>query len=64
MDWAERSRSLIANVIHQTEVVVGRQAVDTEPNEITVVRPLLEPLGLVERVVAADAMHMSSAPNE
>lgn len=51
----------MAAVIHQTGVVVGQQAVDTKTNEITVARPLLEPLHLVGRVVTADAMHTQSA---
>ena len=51
----------MAAVIHQTGIVVGQQAVDTKTNEITVARPLLEPLELVGRVVTADAMHTQSA---
>lgn len=58
---AERPRHLMAAVIHQTGVVVGQQAVDTKTHEITMARPLLEPLDLVGRVVTADAMHTQSA---
>ncbi len=54
---ADRPRHLMAAVIHQTGVVVGQRAVDMKTNEITVARPLLEPLDLAGRVVTADALH-------
>jgi hypothetical protein len=48
---------LFAALLHQEGAVIAQRAVDQKSNEITAVRPLLEPLDLRGKVVTADAMH-------
>lgn len=48
---------LMAALVHKEGVVVAQRAVDEKSNEITALRPMLEPLDLRGKVVTADAMH-------
>lgn len=48
---------LVSAFLHQQNVVIAQQAVDAKSNEITAVRPLLEPVDIQGCVVTADAMH-------
>jgi len=48
---------LFAALVHKEGAVIAQRAVDQKSNEITAVRPLLEPLDLRGKVVTADAMH-------
>jgi len=48
---------LFAALLHKEGAVIAQRAVDQKSNEITAVRPLLEPLDLRGKVVTADAMH-------
>lgn len=52
-----RTLHLMAAFAHQTGVVLAQRAVDQKSNEITAVKPLLDPLPLEGQVVTADAMH-------
>jgi hypothetical protein len=48
---------LMAALLHDEGVVIGQQAVSEKSNEITAMKPLLEPLELKGKTVTADAMH-------
>lgn len=48
---------LVAALLHDEGVVIGQTAVSEKSNEITAVKPLLDPLQLQGMVVTADAMH-------
>jgi hypothetical protein len=48
---------LVSALLHEEGVVVAQQAVSEKSNEITAVKPLLEPLDLEGKVVTGDAMH-------
>jgi hypothetical protein len=48
---------LLSALLHDEAVVVGQQAVSEKSNEITAMKPLLEPLSIEGKVVTADAMH-------
>lgn len=48
---------LVAALLHEEGVVIGQTAVSEKSNEITAVKPLLDPLNLEGMVVTADAMH-------
>jgi len=53
----DRKVHLLSAVTHQERVTVAQSGVETKTNEITVFRPMLEPLGLADVVVTADALH-------
>jgi len=55
-----RAVHLMAAFAHQTGVVLAQCPVDAKSNEITAVKPLLDPLPLDGQVVTADAMHTQS----
>lgn len=48
---------LVSALLHGEGVVIGQTAVSEKSNEITAVKPLLDPLDLEGKVVTADAMH-------
>jgi hypothetical protein len=48
---------LMSALLHQEGVVVSQKAVNCKSNEITAMKPLLEPLELAGKVITADAMH-------
>ena len=48
---------LLGVLVHKSQVVIGQRQVDGKHNEITEIKPLLEPLDLAGKVVTADAMH-------
>lgn len=48
---------LVSALLHGEGVVIGQTAVSEKSNEITAVKPLLDPLDLTGKVVTADAMH-------
>ena len=53
----EKAVHLMSALLHQEGVVVSQKAVPDKTNEITAMKPLLEPLDLTGKVVTADAMH-------
>lgn len=55
-----RAVHLMAALDHQTGVVLAQCPMDAKSNEITAVKPLLDPLKLDGQVVTADAMHTQS----
>lgn len=48
---------LLSAFLHQQAVTIGQVEVDGKTNEITMVKPLLDPLDIKGSVVTADAMH-------
>jgi hypothetical protein len=48
---------LMSALLHQEGLVVSQTAVSEKSNEITAVRPLLEPIDIKGKMVTADAMH-------
>lgn len=52
-----RPLHLVAAVSHESGRLVAQRPVDEKSNEITALRPMLEPLALDGVVVTADAMH-------
>lgn len=48
---------LVSAFLQHEKMVIGQRQVDKKSNEITVFKPLLEPLDLEGKVVTADAMH-------
>lgn len=50
-------RVLLAAVTHKTPAVLAQREVSPERNELSEVKPLLEPLDLRGRVITADAIH-------
>ena len=52
-----RKVHLLSAFLHQQGIVLNQCQVESKTNEITTVRPLLDPLDLEGRVVTADAMH-------
>jgi hypothetical protein len=52
-----RPLHLVAAVSHESGRLVAQRPVDEKSNEITALRPMLEPLNLDEVVITADAMH-------
>jgi len=52
-----RQVHLLSAFLHQKGMVLAQRQVQTKTNEITTLRPLLEPLNLEGRVVTLDALH-------
>lgn len=52
---------LVSAFVHKEGVVIAQQHVDQKSNEITAVRPLLDPLDLEGKVVTGDALHTQTA---
>jgi predicted transposase YbfD/YdcC len=52
-----RAVHLFSAMVHDAGVVVGQEEVDEKSNEITALRPLLEPLDLTGALITADALH-------
>jgi len=52
-----RAVHLFAAMVHGEGVVVAQEEVDEKSNEITALRPLLEPLDLEGALITADALH-------
>lgn len=52
-----RQVHLLSAFLHQKGMVLAQRQVETKTNEITTLRPLLEPLDLEGRVVTLDALH-------
>jgi predicted transposase YbfD/YdcC len=52
-----RAAHLLAAMIHSEGVVLAQREVGHKTNEITQVRPLLDPLDLADAVITLDAMH-------
>jgi hypothetical protein len=52
-----RQLHLVAAVSHESGRLVAQRPVDEKSNEITALRPMLDPLVLDEVVITADAMH-------
>jgi hypothetical protein len=48
---------LLSALLHEEGIVVAQQAVSDKSNEITAMKPLLDPLDLQGKTVTADAMH-------
>ena len=51
---------LMSALLHEEGIVVSQKAVCGKSNEITAMKPLLEPLELTGKIVTADAMHAQS----
>lgn len=52
-----RAVHLFAAMVHGAGIVIGQEEMDEKSNEITALRPLLEPLDLAGALVTADALH-------
>jgi predicted transposase YbfD/YdcC len=52
-----RALHLFSAMVHGAGIVIGQEEVDQKSNEITALRPLLEPIDITGAVVTADAMH-------
>jgi hypothetical protein len=52
-----RAVHLFSAMVHGAGIVVGQVEVDNKSNEITALRPLLEPLDIAGCLVTADALH-------
>jgi hypothetical protein len=48
---------LLSALLHEEGVVVAQKAVSDKSNEITAMKPLMEPLDLNGKIITADAMH-------
>lgn len=52
-----RALHLFSAMVHGEGIVIGQEEVDEKSNEITALRPLLEPLDIAGALVTADALH-------
>lgn len=48
---------LLSALLHEERIVVAQRAMSDKSNEITAMKPLLDPLDLNGKIVTADAMH-------
>ena len=52
-----RPLHLLSAMVHGDGIVIGQEEVDRKSNEITALRPLLEPLDIEGALLTADALH-------
>lgn len=57
VDTGGKAVHLMAALLHKEGVVIAQNQVETKSNEITALKPLLDPLDIQGKVVTTDAMH-------